>query len=67
MELTLEAFLSGDKSMMLYGILDSHQTRSYDQAVGLLEALFALEPNEPMRYLEDINEHYRWPKGWIDF
>ena len=64
MERTLEALKSGDKSMLLYGILDSHQTRSYDQAVEMLEALLAMEPNEPMAYIEDINDHYKWPGNW---
>lgn len=64
MERTLEALLSGDKSMMLYGVLESHQTRSWDQALATLGALFAMEPNEPMAYIEDINDHYRWPKNW---
>jgi alpha-galactosidase len=64
MEHTLEALKSGDKSMLLYGILDSHQTRSYDQAAEVLEALLAMEPNEPMAYIEDINEHYEWPSNW---
>lgn len=66
MERTLEALLSGDLSMMLLGVLDSHQTRSYEQAVEVMEALLHIEPNEPMAYVEDINEHYRWPKGWSD-
>ena len=52
MERTLEALKSGDKSMLLYGVLDNHQTRSYDQAVELLEALLAIEPNEPMATLK---------------
>ena len=64
MERTLEALKTGDKSMLLYGILESHQTRSYDQAVEVLEALFAIEANEPMAYVEDINEHYKWPDRW---
>jgi len=64
MERTLEALKSGDKSMMLYSILESHQTRSYDQAMGVLEALFGIEPNEAMSAIEDINEHYRWPNNW---
>ena len=64
MERTLEALKSGDKSMLLYGILESHQTRSYDQAMEMLEALLAMEPNEPMAYIEDINDHYQWPSNW---
>ena len=64
MERTLEALKSGDRSMLLYGILDSHQTRSYDGAVEVLDALMTIEPNEAMACLEDINEHYKWPKNW---
>jgi alpha-galactosidase len=63
-EQTLEALKSGDKSMLLWGILSSHQTRSYDQALQMLEALLAMEPNEPMHYVEDINDHYKWPDIW---
>jgi alpha-galactosidase len=64
MEQTLEALLSGDKSMMLYGILESHQTKSYEQALETLESLVDIDPNEPMAHLEDIHEHYSWPKNW---
>ena len=64
MERTLEALLSGDRTMMLFGVLDSHQTRSYDQALKVLDALFNIEPNEPMAHVEAINDHYRWPKNW---
>ena len=64
MERNLEAVLSGDKSMMLFGVLESHETRSYDHAMETLDALFDIEPNEPMKYVEDINEHYAWPKNW---
>jgi len=64
MERTLEALKSGDKSMLLYGILDNHQTRTYDQAIEMLEALLNIEPNEPMAYIENVNEHYSWPSNW---
>jgi alpha-galactosidase len=64
MEQTLEALLSGDQSMMLYGVLESHQTRTYDQALEVMQALFDIEPNEPMAYIEDIHDHYRWPENW---
>jgi alpha-galactosidase/6-phospho-beta-glucosidase family protein len=64
MEHTLEALKSGDMSMLLYGILDNHQTRSYDQAVEVLQALIDIEPNEPMAYIEDIHDHYTWPANW---
>ena len=64
MEHGLEALLTGDKTMMLYGVLQSHQTKSYEQAVDMVEALFDIEPNEPMAYVEDIHDHYHWPKNW---
>jgi alpha-galactosidase len=64
MERTLEALCSGDTSMLLYGILDNHQTRTYDQAAEVLDALLNIEPNEPMAYVEDIHEHYAWPDNW---
>ena len=63
MERTLEALQSGDMSMMLHGVLENHQTRSYDQAVEVMEALLDIDPNEPMAYVEDINQHYKWPFG----
>ncbi len=61
MECTLETLLSGDKSMMLFQVLESHQTRTYEQAVNVLDALFDIEPKEPMAHVEDIHEHYQWP------
>jgi alpha-galactosidase len=64
MERTLEALLSGDLSMMLLGVLDSHQTRSYEQAMEVMDALLNIEPNEPMAHIEDVNDHYSWPKNW---
>jgi alpha-galactosidase len=64
MEQTLEALLSGDKAMLLYGILEHHSTRSYDQATEVLEALLDMEPSEPMAYIEDVHDHYAWPATW---
>jgi len=64
MERTLEAFHTGDKSILLWSVLDSHQTRSYDQAVDVMEAILHMPPNEPMAYVQDINEHFEWPDGW---
>jgi alpha-galactosidase len=39
MERTLEAYKTGDRSMLLYNILQSHQTRTYEQAVDVLQAI----------------------------
>ncbi|MBW2370381.1 MAG: alpha-glucosidase/alpha-galactosidase [Deltaproteobacteria bacterium] len=54
MERNLLAFKTGDQSMLLWNTLDSHQTRSYDQAVDVLEALMTLEGHAEMR------EHYKY-------
>ena len=32
--------------------------------VEVLDALFDIEPNEPMAHLENINNHFSWPKDW---
>jgi alpha-galactosidase/6-phospho-beta-glucosidase family protein len=58
MERQLEAFHSGDRSMLLWQVLESHQTRSYDQAVAVLEDLLSVEGNEEM------NAAFTYPKGW---
>ncbi|MFL5804046.1 MAG: hypothetical protein ACJ8CR_20165 [Roseiflexaceae bacterium] len=55
MERDLLAFKTGDRSMLLWHVLDSHQTRSYDQAQAVLEDLLAMEGNAEMA------EHYRFP------
>ena len=39
MERTLEADKADDRSMLLWNILQSHQTQSYEQAVEVLEAI----------------------------
>jgi len=64
MERTLEALRTGDLSMMLFSVLESHQTRSYDQALGVLGALLNIKSNEPMAHVKDINDHYHWPADW---
>ena len=53
MERDLEAFKIGDRSMLLWDVLMTHQTRSYDQGVAVLEDLLAMEGHE------DLAEHYR--------
>ena len=58
MERQLEAFKSGDRSMLLWQVLESHQTRSYDQAVAVLEDLLAMEGNDEM------NAAFKYPEGW---
>jgi alpha-galactosidase len=46
MERGLEAYLTGDKQLLLHNILDNHQTTSYDQAVAVLEDLLAMPGHE---------------------
>jgi alpha-galactosidase len=46
MERGLEAYLTGDRSMLLYNILSHHQTRSYDQAAAVLDDLLAMPGHE---------------------
>jgi alpha-galactosidase len=41
MERTLEAYKTGDRSMLLWMVLQSHQTRTYEQAVEVLQAILA--------------------------
>jgi alpha-galactosidase len=59
MERGIEAFRTGDKSMLLYNILESHQTRSYKQAAAVLEDMLAVPANR------ELADHYRfpWPAG----
>ena len=64
MEQNLEAFLSGDMTMQLWGILDSRAPRSYEHAVETMEAILALPETEPMAYIESFEDHYQWPEIW---
>jgi alpha-galactosidase len=57
MERELLAFKTGDRSMLLWNALESHQTRSYDQAVAVLEDLLSMDGHE------ELAEHYTFPKG----
>ncbi len=58
MEQALHGYKTGDRSVLLYQVLENHQTRSYDQAVAVLEDVLGMEPNEEM------SRHYRWPANW---
>ncbi len=42
-ERELLAFKTGDRSMLLHGMLNHHQTKSYDQAVALLDELMNMD------------------------
>jgi alpha-galactosidase len=58
MERSLLAFKTGDESILLFGALESHQTRSYDQAVAVLEDLMGMEGNAEMAAA------FEYPEGW---
>jgi alpha-galactosidase len=58
MERNLLAFKSGDRSILLWNALDSHQTRSYDQALAVMEELLSMEGHEEM------NAHFEYPSNW---
>ena len=58
MERELEAYRTGDRSMLLWNALEHHQTRSYDQAFAALEELLRDPSNR------ELAEHFRYP--WTD-
>jgi alpha-galactosidase/6-phospho-beta-glucosidase family protein len=53
MERGLESYLSGDRKMLLESILANPETKTIDQAMGVMEDLLALPFNKPLA------EHYR--------
>lgn len=55
MEHGIEAYKSGDKSMLLWSALANHQTRSYTQAYAALDDLLGQPGNEAM------DEYFRYP------
>jgi len=61
LERNLLALKTGDRSLLLWNALDSHQTRSYDQAVAVVEDLLAMDGNREMA------EHFRYPPHWQTF
>jgi alpha-galactosidase len=55
MERQLLAYQTGDRSMLLWDVLNAHQTRSFQQAAEVLEDLLAMEGHA------DMDAHFRWP------
>lgn len=49
-ECIIEAFVSGDKRLLLAVLLDDHRTRSFEQAEALLDALFAMNSEVAKRF-----------------
>jgi len=58
MERTLHAFKTGDRAMLLWNVLDTHQTQTYDQAIGVLEEAMKIPEYKEMA------EYYKWPEKW---
>jgi len=57
MERNIEAFRSGDRSMLLWNVLEGHQTRSYDQAVAALEDWLSMEGHK------ELNDYFKYADG----
>ena len=59
MERGIEAYRTGDKSMLLYNALENHQTQSYKQAFMALEELLSNPGNK------ELSKHFKypWPEG----
>jgi alpha-galactosidase len=58
MERELLAFKTGDRSMLLWQVLENHQTQSFEQALVVMEELLSQDSNREM------DEHYKWPSNW---
>ncbi|MEM7034358.1 MAG: alpha-glucosidase/alpha-galactosidase [Chloroflexota bacterium] len=56
MERNIEAFKTGDRSMLLWDLLESHETQSYDQAVETLNKWLDMEGEEALK------AHYTYPE-----
>jgi alpha-galactosidase len=66
MERDLLTFKTGDKSLLLFDLLQNHQTVSYDQACQLLEESLAMGFHaEYVQYFEkEIQEYFQYPEKW---
>jgi alpha-galactosidase len=63
-ERELLAFQTGDRSILLYGVLNHHQTKNYAQAVAILEELMELDEVkevEDWEKMKRISDHYKYP------
>jgi alpha-galactosidase/6-phospho-beta-glucosidase family protein len=58
MEREMQAFATGDRSILLWQVLDSHQTRSYEQATRVLADLLDMDGNEEM------DARFKFPDRW---
>ena len=58
LERTLLAIETGDRSLLLWELLDANDTRSYAQAEETLEAILG------QGYNREMDEYFRWPSNW---
>lgn len=58
MERTLLAIETGDRSILLWKMLDHHAIHSYHEAETLLDDLLNMEFNREMK------DYFRWPEKW---
>jgi len=69
-ERELLAFKTRDRSILLYNVLDHHQTKSYDQAVAILDELMELadvQQVEDWEKMMRIADYYKYPAGLCEF
>jgi alpha-galactosidase len=64
MERDLLAFKTGDRSMLLYNVLEYHETKDYDTGVALLEDLMSMpevRAVEEWEKMKPVSEAYTYP------
>jgi alpha-galactosidase len=57
-ERAILAYKTGDRSQLLWNVLDNQKTESYDQATAVLEGILKTGGNEKM------DDYFDWPSGW---
>jgi alpha-galactosidase len=65
-ERELLAFKTGDRSILLHGVLQHHQTRNYDQALAVLDELMDLDEVKQVEDWEEmkrIGDRSKYPPG----
>lgn len=68
MERDLYTFKTGDRSLLVYDLLQNHQTCSYKQAVDLISEVLKMEFHQDYYeyFGENINDFFKFPAHWID-
>lgn len=68
MERDLYTFKTGDRSFLVYDLLQNHQTRSYKQAVDLISDVLKMEFHQDYTeyFGENLNDFFKFPAHWVD-